>query len=86
MKEKCKQCVLENNNGICDRKDCLNHSQQPEECAHVTMGTGKKIFVPCIKCGDMKLPKLTPVVAHGNVILPEEQWAKLVIYLSKLEK
>jgi len=25
---RCPQCVLENNNGICDRKDCSNHQYE----------------------------------------------------------
>jgi hypothetical protein len=30
-KEECKQCRLENNKGICDRKDCSNYTGKPKE-------------------------------------------------------
>lgn len=32
--KRCNQCVLENNNGICDRKDCSNSIEPKEEESH----------------------------------------------------
>lgn len=39
---RCPQCVLENNNGICDRKDCCNYNN-PDELVNTRERTEKAI-------------------------------------------